>query len=148
MTIDQSIIKELSKQIKTKDDLFGKDGLLKQLTKHLVEAALEGELTHHLGYERHGDANTKTSNRRNGHGSKEVISDQGLIKIEVPRDREGSFEPVLVEKREKQIGGLESKIIAMYARGLSVRDIQGQIEEIYGFEISPTFISSVTDAVI
>ena len=81
--------------------MFGKDGLLKQLTKQLVEAALEGELTDHLGYERHGDA--KTSNRRNGHGSKEIRSEQGLIEIEVPRDRESSFEPLLVGKREKQI---------------------------------------------
>jgi putative transposase len=143
---DTMTIKELSKQIRTQDDLFGKDGILKQLTRRLVEAALEGELTDHLGYKANQEA--KGENRRNGYSSKQIQSEQGLINISVPRDRESSFDPVFVGKREKQIGGLNPKIIGLYARGMSVRDIQAQIEEIYGIEISSGFISSVTDAIL
>jgi putative transposase len=143
---DTMTIKELSKQIRTQDDLFGKDGILKQLTRRLVEAALEGELTDHLGYKANQEA--KGENRRNGYSSKQIQSEQGLINISVPRDRESSFDPVFVGKREKQIGGLNPKVIGLYARGMSVRDIQAQIEEIYGIEISSGFISSVTDAIL
>src|SRR6185312_3983774 len=143
---DTMTIKELSKQIKTQDDLFGKDGILKQLTRRLVESALEGELTDHLGYKANQEA--KGENRRNGYSSKQIQSEQGLINISVPRDRESSFDPVFVGKREKQVGGLNPKIIGLYARGMSVRDIQAQIEEIYGIEVSSGFISSVTDAIL
>lgn len=146
MVIKPELIKELAKEIKTQDDLFGPKGILKQLTKHLLEAALEGELTHHLGYEKHGKSHGE--NARNGYSAKQVQSEHGCLELEVPRDRQSTFEPVLVPKRQNRIAGLDDKVIALYARGLSTRDIQAQLEEMYGVEISSGLITAVTDAVI
>ena len=123
-------------------------GLMKELRKALMQRMLGAELTEHLGYE-HGEAAPPVqTNRRNGVSRKTVKSEDGAFEIEVPRDREGSFEPRLIGKGQTRIDGLDEKIIAMYARGMSVRDIRSHLEELYGLEVSPDLISRVTDAVL
>ena len=122
--------------------------MLKQLTKGLVERALEGELNAHLGYEAY-DADTKpTNNRRNGKARKQLQTESGTVEIEVPRDRDSSFEPQLVAKRQRRVSGLDDKIIALYARGLNTRDIQAELLDLYGTEITPTVVSNVTAVVL
>lgn len=141
------LAKKLVKEYKTKDALFGEQGVFKELQKRLLQAALEGELTEHLGYEKHERCDLK-DNARNGHGSKTIKSASGEIDIEVPRDRTGTFEPQLVAKRQTRFDGFDDKIIAMYARGLSVEDIQQQLLELYGVDVSSSLISTVTAAVL
>ena len=116
--------------------------------KALIERALGAELGHHLGYS-HGQAKPETaSNQRNGSSAKTVLTDDGPLRIEVPRDREGSFEPLLIPKHERRFTGFDDKIVAMYARGMTVREVQAFLAEQYGVEVSPQFISGVTDAVM
>lgn len=148
MDIKPEVLDELLKGIKTQDDLAGPNGLLKALTKALVERALEGELTHHLGYAKNDPAGYGNGNTRNGKSRKTLKSEQGEVEIAVPRDRQGSFEPQLVRKHQTRWDGLDEKIIALYSRGMTVRDIQAQLEEMYGVEVSPGLISEVTDAVL
>lgn len=148
MDIKPEVLDELLKGIKTQDDLAGPNGLLKALTKALVERALEGELTHHLGYEKNDPVGYGNGNSRNGKSRKTLKSEQGEVEIAVPRDRQGSFEPQLVRKHQTRWDGLDEKIIALYSRGMTVRDIQAQLEEMYGVEVSPGLISEVTDAVL
>lgn len=148
MDIKPEVLDELLKGIKTQDDLAGPKGLLKALTKALVERALEGELTHHLGYEKHDPAGYGNGNTRNGKSWKTLKSEQGEVEIAVPRDRQGSFEPQLVRKHQTRWDGLDEKMIALCARGMTVRDIQAQLQEMYGVEVSPGLISEVTDAVL
>ncbi|GAF75401.1 unnamed protein product, partial [marine sediment metagenome] len=143
-----TLIDELLEDCQDPKDILGKNGLLKQLTKRLVERTLEAELSGHLGYEPHAIKGRGSGNNRNGKGHKTVQSDTGALEIEVPRDRNGSFEPQLVKKRQRRLEGFDDKVIALYARGLSTRDIQGQLEELYGAEVSPTLISNVTNAVM
>ncbi len=133
---------------KTPDELLGRDGLLKELTKRLVERALEGELTSHLGYEKHATEGRNTGNSRNGATPKGVLTGAGELDIEVPRDRNGEFEPQLVKKGQRRLAGFDDKVIALYARGLTTREIQGHLFDLYGTEVSPTLISNVTDAVL
>lgn len=130
------------------EDLTGKDGILKQLTARLVERALQAEMTEHLGYERHDPRGRGTPNSRNGTGTKTLKTEQGPVEIEVPRDREGTFDPQLVKKRQTRFTGFDEKILGMYARGMSVRDIQGHLEDLYGVDVSPDLISRVTSAVM
>jgi putative transposase len=146
--IRDELLDELLKDYKTPEDLTGKNGLLKHLTARLVERALNGELTHHLGYERYDGKGKKTDNSRNGASPKTLKSDLGDITIEVPRDRDGDFEPTLVKKHQRRFTGFDDKIVSMYSRGMTVRDIQGHLKDMYGTEVSPEFISSVTDAVM
>lgn len=128
-------------------NLFKSDGLLKQLTKGLVERALQGELKAHLGYDRH--ERSDSANARNGTARKSVITEDGPLEIDVPRDRSGEFDPVLVPKRSTRIEGLNEKIISLYAKGMSVSDIQLQLQELYGgAEISTSLISKITDEVL
>jgi putative transposase len=143
-----ALIDELLKECPDPKDILGKNGLLKQLTKRLVERTLQAELTDHLGYEPHAAGGRGSGNCRNGSGQKTLQSDSGPIPIEVPRDRDSSFEPKLVKKRQRRLEGFDDKVLSLYARGLSTRDIQGQLEELYGVEVSPTLISNVTDAVM
>jgi len=114
----------------------------------LIERALGAELSHHLGYRPGAAKPEEASNHRNGSSAKTVLTDHGALRVEVPRDREGSFEPVLIPKHERRFTGFDDKIVAMYARGMTVREIQGFLLESYGMEVSPEFISSVTDAVM
>ena len=143
-----TLIDELLEEVSDPKDILGKNGLLKQLTKRLVERTLEAELTDHLGYEPHEHKGHGTGNNRNGKGNKTVQSETGAIDIDVPRDRNATFEPQLIKKRQRRLEGFDDKVLALYSRGLSTRDIQGQIEELYGVEVSPTLISNVTNAVM
>ncbi len=129
------------------EDLIGENGLLKQLTKMLVERALEAEMTEHLGHDKSGTVANDTANTRNGHSAKTLKGDFGKLPLDIPRDRQGSFAPQIVGKHQTRWSGFDDKIISLYARGLSVREIQSHLEEMYGTEVSPTLISSVTDAV-
>jgi putative transposase len=133
---------------KKPEEILGQEGLLKELTRRLVERALQGEMTAHLGYEKHAPEGRNTGNSRNGKSKKTVISDSGELAIEIPRDRTGEFEPQLVPKGQRRLPGFDEKVIALYARGMTTREIQGHLQEIYGVEVSPTLISNVTDSVL
>jgi len=148
MPIKDELLEELLKDYKNPEDLLGKDGLLKELTKRLLEKAMESELTHHLGYEKHSPAGKKSGNSRNGKSSKTLKGDFGEMPIEVPRDRNGDFNPQIIPKHQTRFSGFDDKIISMYARGMTTRDIQDHLQEIYGVDVSPDLISTVTDAVI
>ena len=132
---------------KKPEDLIGENGLLKQLTKMLVERALEVEMTDHLGHDKSGEVTNDTANTRNGHSAKTLKGNFGALPLDIPRDRQGTFEPQIVSKHQTRWTGFDDKIISLYARGLTVREIQSHLEEMYGTEVSPTLISSVTDAV-
>ena len=132
---------------KKPEDLIGENGLLKQLTKMLVERALEVEMTDHLGHDKSGAVNSDSAKTRNGHSGKTLKGDFGALPIDIPRDRQGTFEPQIIAKHQTRWSGFDDKIISLYVRGLSVREIQGHLEEMYGAEVSPALISSVTDAV-
>jgi putative transposase len=121
---------------------------LKQLTKALLERVMNAELTHHLGYEKHEPAGRGSGNSRNGQSRKTVQGDFGAVEIAVPRDRKSSFEPKILPKHERRFAGFDDKILSLYARGMSTRDIQSHLEEMYGVEVSPSLISEVTDAVM
>ncbi len=148
MPITPELLDELLKEYKTPEDMLGNDGLLQQLTKALVERALEGEMTHHLGYPPHDASGDKSGNSRNGKSKKTITGKRGRVEIEVPRDRKAEFEPQLVKKGQRRFDGFDDKIISMYARGMSCRQIQAHLQEIYGVEVSPDLISTVTDSVI
>jgi putative transposase len=145
-TTEDALLDELLKGYSDPKEILGAGGLLKQLQKKLVEKALEAELTEHLGYEAHDEA--PSSNRRNGRTHKTVQSDNGQFEVEIPRDREGSFEPQLVKKRQRRLDGFDEKVLSLYSGGLSTREIQTQLEDLYGVEVSPTLISNVTNAVL
>jgi putative transposase len=133
---------------KTGEDLFGKGGLLKTLTKRLIERILEVEMTGHLGYEKNAITGNNTGNSRNGKTKKVVKTGNGAVEIVVPRDRESDFQPVLVGKRQGRLSGLDDTILSLYSKGMTVRDIQAHLEEMYGTEISRDLISTITDAVL
>lgn len=147
MAITKEVLDELLKDYKGPEDITGTDGLLKQLTKALVERAMDAEMTMHLGYEKNDQAEKNTTNRRNGKTRKTLRSDQGPLEIEVPRDREGEFEPEIVPKHQRDFKGFDDKILSMYARGMTTREIAGHLKEIYGTEVSPELISRATDSV-
>ena len=133
----------------TKDtQILGDGGLIKELTKRLLERALEGEMTAHLGYEKGERGSELRSNPRNGSSTKRVKTGNSELEIEVPRDRDGTFEPVIVKKHQGRLDGFNDTVISLYARGMSTRDIRGHLEELYGVEVSPELISKVTDAVL
>jgi putative transposase len=148
MALDKELIDKLLEGYQKPEDLIGENGLLKQLTKALVERALSAEMTHHLGYEKNDPDGRGSGNSRNGNSHKKLSGDFGQMEIEIPRDREGEFEPKIVGKHQRRFDGFDDKILSMYARGMSTREIQGHLEEIYKVEISPSLISEVTDAVI
>src|SRR3954469_11092749 len=148
MPITPELLDELLKDYKSPDDMFGDDELLQQLTKAVVERALQGEMTHHLGYEKHSPEGKNTGNSRNGKSQKTIRSKRGQLQIDVPRDRVSSFEPQLIKKRQTRFDGFDDKIISMYSRGMTCREIQAHLQEIYGVEVSPDLISTVTDAVL
>jgi putative transposase len=148
MRIKPEVIDELLKDYKKPEDVLGENGLLKQLTKALLERALNAELTHHLGYEKHERVAEKGENARNGASEKTLETEQGEMVVQVPRDRNATFEPQIVRKHQRRFAGFDDKIISMYARGMSTREIQGHLEEMYGVEVSPALISEVTDAVV
>ncbi|KKY05929.1 IS256 family transposase, partial [Xanthomonas phaseoli] len=130
------------------EDLIGENGLLKQLTKRLVERALDAEMTEHLGHDKHEPVANAAGNTRNGRSRKTLKGEFGELPIEIPRDRHGSFAPQLIPKHQTRWAGFDDKILSLYARGMTVREIQSHLEEMYGTEVSPSLISSVTDAVV
>jgi putative transposase len=148
MALDKELIDKLLEGYQKPEDLIGENGLLKQLTKALVERALNAELTHHLGYEKNDPEGRGSGNSRNGKSRKKLKGDFGEVEIEVPRDREGQFEPKIVGKHQRRFTGFDDKILSMYARGMSTREIQGHLLEIYNVEVSASLISEVTDAIV
>jgi len=147
-SLDPALIKELLKDYKSPEDLIGKDGLLKQLTKALLEKALDSELTEHLGYEKNALSGKTTSNTRNGKSRKTLKTDQGDMELSIPRDRHSEFKPQIVQKGQRRFTGFDDKILSMYARGMTVRDIQGHLKDIYNVDVSPELISTVTNGVL
>ena len=145
--VSEELLSGLLANYKKPEDLIGENGLLKQLTKLLVERALDAELTEHLGHERNEAVANPAGNTRNGKSKKTLKGEFGELPIEVPRDRHGSFEPQLIPKHQTRWAGFDDKIISLYACGMTVREIQAHLEEMYGTEVSPSLISSVTDAV-
>ena len=146
--IDPKIIDELLKSYEKPADLLGDGGIVDQLAKALIERALQGELTHHLGYEKHSVEGYGSGNSRNGTSRKTLKGKRGQIEVEIPRDRAGEFEPQLIKKNQRRFDGFDDKIISLYSRGMTAREIQGHLQEIYGVEVSPGLISQVTDEVL
>ena len=146
--LPDEVIDELLADAGTEEEIAGPGGLLSQLTKRLVERAMEVELTDHLGYEPHQEPPGGTGNTRNGSTPKRLVTEHGEVQIDTPRDRAGSFDPKIVRKRQRRFEGFDDKILALYARGMSTRDISAHLQEIYGVNVGRDLISRVTDAVL
>src|ERR1700761_73165 len=146
--IRPELLDELLSGYEKPADLLGEDGIFQQLRKRLLERALDAELTDHLGYQKHQRSGQRGANSRNGHSAKTVLTDSGSLTLSIPRDRDGSFEPAIVPKGVTRLEGINGQIIGLYARGLSVRDVQAHLRQIYQVEVSPDLISRVTDAVL
>jgi putative transposase len=147
-TIDNELIDSLLKNYKKPEDLVGENGLLKQLTKQLLERAMAAEMTEHVGYDKHDAAGNNSGNSRNGNSAKTIKGTFGELALETPRDRNGTFEPQIIEKHQTRFTGFDKNILSLYSRGLSTREIQQHLEEIYGVEVTAGLISSVTDEVL
>ena len=145
--VPEELLSQLLANYQNPEDLIGENGLLKELTKRLVERALDTEMTEHLGHDKHQSVGNAKGNTRNGRSRKTLKGEFGELPIEVPRDRDGSFEPKLVPKHQTRWNGFDDKILSLYARAMTVREIQAHLEEMYGAEVSPSLISSITDAV-
>ncbi len=145
--INTDVLDELIEDYKNPEDLIGENGLLKQLSKTLIKRAMHAEITHQLGYRKNDFAPDEQSSQRNGTSSKKVKSSSGEIEIEVPRDRGGEYEPVIIPKYQRRFDGFNENIISLYSRGLSTRDIREHLTEIYGVEISPDLVSSVREEI-
>jgi transposase-like protein len=146
--LPDEVLDELLAGAQGEQEIVGPGGLLSQLTKRLVERAMEVELTEHLGYEPHLEPPGGAGNARNGSTPKTLITEQGPVQINSPRDRNGTFEPQIVQKRQRRFEGFDEKILALYSRGLSTRDIEAHLGEIYGVKVGRDLISKVTDAVM
>lgn len=146
--IPPELLDQLLKSCGGPEGLTGPDGLIQQLTSSLVSRALDSEMDHHLGYPHGNEPPPGQDNRRNGKSSKTLRSDHGALDIQVPRDRQGSFDPKLVGKHQRHFDGFDDKIISMYGRGMTVREIRAHLEELYGVEVSPDLISRATDSVV
>lgn len=143
--IDPEVLDELLRGVDNERDLTG---VLRQLSKQLIERALEAELTEHLGHDKGEVVINPEGNVRNGSSKKTLKGELGQVDLDIPRDRQGDFEPQLVKKHQRRLAGLDERILSLYARGLSTRDIQAELKEFYEVEVSPTLISEVTDAVL
>ena len=146
--LPDEVVDQLLAGAATEEEIVGPGGLLSQLTKRLVERAMEVELTGHLGYEPHREPPGGMGNTRNGGTPKTLITEHGSVDIKTPRDRDGSFEPTIVRKRQRRFEGFDEKILALYSRGLSTRDIEAHLRDVYGVSVGHDLISRVTDAVI
>ena len=145
---DNAQIDGLLASCKNKADIFGEDGLIKTLVKSILERALEGEMTEHVGYTKHDPKGNNSGNSRNGYSKKTVSGQFGNIDLAVPRDRRDEFEPAIVQKHQTRFEGFDDKILSLYARGMSTRDIQDQLKDLYGVDISPSLISTVTESIL
>ena len=148
MAITDEMLDEMLGTAKTQDDVFGRDGLINTLSKRLLERMFDSELTHHLGYEKHAIAGRNSGNSRNGKTTKTIKTSHGELELAVPRDRNSHFEPVLIEKRQNRLKVIDDLILSLYGKGMTVRDIQAHVEELYGTEVSPDLISSITDSIL
>ena len=148
MTVSNELIDSLLADYKKPEDLIGENGLLKQLTKRLVERALQAEMAQHLGHAKNDSVANAKGNTRNGKSRKTLKGEFGELPIEIPRDRHSSFEPQIILKHQTRWDGFDAKILSLYARGMTVREIQSHLQEMYGAEVSPSLISSVTEAVM
>ena len=148
MTIKQELLDELLKDYENPEDLLGEEGIFKQLQKALIERALEGEMTNHLGYKKHSISGKNSGNSRNGKGKKIIKGDFGEVDIKIPRDRDCDFEPIILKKRQIRFEEFDNKIISMYAKGMSTRDITLHLKDIYGVDVAPSLISDVTNEVM
>ena len=147
--LDEQLLDQLVGQAKERGvRLAGEGGLLQALTRRLLESALEGEITDHLGYAKHGADGDNSGNPRNGKRSKTVLTDIGPVEIEVPRDRAGTFEPQIVKKRQRRLSGVDEMVLSLSARGLTHGEISAHLREVYGADVSKTTISTITDKVI
>lgn len=149
MAIEKELLDRLLADYNCKkpEELIGENGLLKQLTKAILERALQAEMTVHLGHEKNSAITSQSGNARNGKSGKTIKGEFGKLPIEIPRDRDSSFEPMIIPKGQTRFAGFDDKIISLYSRGMTTREIQGHLEDIYGVDVSPTLISTVTDAV-
>ena len=147
MAITDEVLNGLLKDYQRPEDLLGQNGLLKQLQKRLLEKAMGAELTVPLGCGKHDPAGRNTGNPRNGTTPKTLKGEFGNMELATPRDRNGSFEPQIVARGQRRFEGFDQAIISLYSRGLTAREIEGHLLEIYGVEVSPTLVSQVTDAV-
>lgn len=148
MKLNEEVLDELLKDYESPEQMLGENGLLKQFTKAILERALKAEMSLHLGYHKHEPSGRGSGNSRNGSSTKTLQGDFGAIELATPRDRNGEFEPRIIAKGQRRFDGFDNKIISLYARGMTTREIQAHLEEIYGVEVSPTLISKVTDEVI
>jgi putative transposase len=147
--VDQELVGRLVAQAREQGlELTGEGGLLQQLTKRVLESALEGEITGHLGYDKHEVTAKNGTNSRNGHRSKTVTTEVGPVEIDVPRDREGSFEPKIVAKRQRRLTGVDEMVLSLSAKGLTHGEISAHLAEVYGASVSKQTISTITDKVL
>lgn len=146
--ISDEMIDQMLGGAKTQDDLFGADGIVKQISKRFMERLLQEEMTEHLGYDKHSIEGNNSGNSRNGKTSKTIKTGNGDIEVAVPRDRNSEFEPILVGKRQKRLQLLNDQVLSLYSRGMTVRDIQSYVEELYGTEISRDLITRITDGIL
>jgi len=147
MAITDEVLNELLKDYQKPEDLLGKDGIFKQLQKRLLEKAMGAELTVHLGYDKHDPAGRNSGNSRNGTSPKTLKGEFGHLELATPRDRNGTFEPLIVAKGQRRFEGFDQAILSLYSRGMTTREIEGHLLDIYGVEVSPTLVSQVTEAV-
>ncbi len=148
MGINTVLIDELLKDYSTPEEIIGKDGLLKHLTKALLERCMDREMKSHLGYDKHSVTGNNSGNSRNGYSKKKLITDHGEMDIAIPRDRNGKFDPQIIEKGQRRFTGFDDKILSMYALGMSTRDIKYHLKDIYSVEVSAELISNVTEGVV
>lgn len=147
MAITDEVLNELLKEYQKPEDILGKNGLFKQLQKRLIEKAMGAELTAHLGYDKHDPAGRNSGNSRNGTSPKTLKGEFGHLELATPRDRNGTFEPLIVAKGQRRFEGFDQAILSLYSRGMTTREIEGHLLDIYGVEVSPTLVSQVTEAV-
>ena len=147
--LDPQLVARLAARARTQGvSLLGRDGLLQQLTKRFLEAALEAEMDEHLGYGKHEAAGRNGANSRNGKRGKTLLTEVGPVGIEVPRDRDGSFAPQVVAKRQRRFGGIDDLVISLTAKGLTTGEVAAHLHEVYGAEVSRDHISTITDRVL
>ena len=141
-----NIVDQLDLRGVTQDELFGKDGLVKALTSRILGKALQAEMDNHLGYQKNDSSGNNSGNSRNGYSTKKVMTHDQEIQLNIPRDRNGEFSPVLIPKYEKRLPIFNDQIIALYSGGMTVRDIQSHLQDLYGVEVSAELVSRVTDS--
>ena len=145
--IPQALLDHVIANYKKPADLVGENGMLKQLTKAVIEAALKAEMNQHLGHSRYAEVSNASGNVRNGQSVKTITGEFGAIEIAVPRDREASFSPQLIAKHQRRVPGFDERILSLYARGMSTREIAAHLQEMFGAEVSPALISAMNDTV-